>query len=341
MCHGILGIKVLLAGVIVKQINEDIKKGEFKSVYLIYGDEDYLKRQYEDRLVKAVVGDDTMNLGKFDKDNLDIKEIISIGDTLPFFAEKRMIVAEDSGVFTSSNDELADYIRNIPDYLVMVFVEEKIDKRNKVYKAVSEKGYVSEMNAQPVSTLTKWIQTLFKAENKEITQEAAMCLLDKTGASMNLIKQEIEKLVTYTLDKPVIEKNDVEEVCSTQTVSKIFDMVAAIGNKNEQLALILYYDLIALKESPMRILYLIVRQFNGILQTAEGISSGKSNSQIAKETGNAPFVIGKYAAQVKNFSKERLMEALNDCAAAEEDFKSGRITDKMAVEMIIIKYSNG
>jgi DNA polymerase-3 subunit delta len=195
------------------------------------------------------------------------------------------------------------------------------------------------MNAQPVATLTKWIGSLFKAEEKQITQEAAMCLLDKTGASMNLIKQEVEKLTAYAYDKPLIEKSDVEAVCTTQTVSKIFDMISAIGNKNEQTALNLYYDLLTLKESPMRILYLIVRQFNGILQTAEGLSEGKSNSQIAKDTGNAPFVIGKYAAQIKNFSKEYLTEALNDCAKAEEDFKSGRISDKMAVEMIIIKYS--
>ena len=195
------------------------------------------------------------------------------------------------------------------------------------------------MNAQSVSVLTKWIASLFKAENKSITGDAAACLLDKTGASMNLIKQEIEKLVSYCYDKPVIEKSDVEEVCSTQTVSKIFDMISAIGSKNEQLALTLYYDLLTLKEKPMSILFLIVRQFNGILQVSEGISSGKSNAQMAKEMGTPPFVVGKYAAMAKNFSKEYLCNALSDCAEAEEDVKSGKLIDRMAVEMIIIKYS--
>lgn len=323
----------------MKQISADIKNNEYKPVYLIYGDEPYLKKQYEDRLVKAVAGDDTMNYSFFDKDNVSVKEIISIGDTMPFFAEKRLIVVENSGFFKSSNDELAEYIKNIPDYLIIVFVEEQIDKRNKVYKAVNDKGYVSEMNAQSVSVLTKWIASLFKAENKSITGDAAACLLDKTGASMNLIKQEIEKLVSYCYDKPVIEKSDVEEVCSTQTVSKIFDMISAIGSKNEQLALTLYYDLLTLKEKPMSILFLIVRQFNGILQVSEGISSGKSNAQMAKEMGTPPFVVGKYAAMAKNFSKEYLCNALSDCAEAEGDVKSGKLIDRMAVEMIIIKYS--
>ena len=286
----------------MEKINADIKANEFKPVYLLYGDEPYLKKQYEDKLIKAVVSDDTMNYSFFDKESVSVKEIISIGDTLPFFAEKRLIVVENSGFFKSSNDELAMYIKNMPDYLVIIFVEEQIDKRNKLYKSVSETGYVSEMNAQPVSVLTKWIKGLFNAENKEITGEAVTCLLDRSGASMNLIKQEIEKLVTYVDNRPVIEKHDVEAVCSTQTVSRIFEMISAIGEKNQQKALNLYYDLLTLKEKPMSILFLIVRQFNGILQVSQGLSQGKNNSAMAKEIGIQPFLVGKYASCARKFT---------------------------------------
>ncbi|MGN0340729.1 MAG: DNA polymerase III subunit delta [Lachnospira sp.] len=324
----------------MEKINADIKANEFKPVYLLYGDEPYLKKQYEDKLIKAVVSDDTMNYSLFDKESVSVKEIMSIGDTLPFFAEKRLIVVENSGFFKSSNDELAMYIKNMPDYLIIIFVEEQIDKRNKLYKSISETGYVSEMNAQPVSVLTKWIKGLFNAENKEITSEAVTCLLDRTGASMNLIKQEIEKLVTYVDNRPVIEKHDVEAVCSTQTVSRIFEMISAIGEKNQQKALNLYYDLLTLKEKPMSILFLIVRQFNGILQVSQGLSQGKNNSAMAKEIGIQPFLVGKYASCARKFTPEILYSALKDCAQVEEDVKSGKLIDRIAVEMIIIKYSS-
>ena len=324
----------------MEKINADIKANEFKPVYLLYGDEPYLKKQYEDKLIKAVVSDDTMNYSYFDKESVSVKEIMSIGDTLPFFAEKRLIVVENSGFFKSSNDELAIYIKNMPDYLIIIFVEEQIDKRNKLYKSVSETGYVSEMNAQPVSVLTKWIKGLFNAENKEITGEAVTCLLDRSGASMNLIKQEIEKLVTYVDNRPVIEKQDVEAVCSTQTVSRIFEMISAIGEKNQQKALKLYYDLLTLKEKPMSILFLIVRQFNGILQVAQGLSQGKNNSSLAKEIGIQPFLVGKYGSCTRKFTPEILYSALKDCAQVEEDVKSGKLIDRIAVEMIIIKYSS-
>lgn len=75
-------------------------------------------------------------------------------------------MVENSGFFKSSNDELADYIRNIPDYLIIIFVETEVDKRNKVYKAVNDIGYISEMKQQTPAVLEKWIAGLLKAEGK-------------------------------------------------------------------------------------------------------------------------------------------------------------------------------
>lgn len=89
----------------------------------------------------------------------------------------------------------------------------------------------------------------------------------------------------------------------------------------------------------MRILYLIVRQFNGIFKVQEELNHGRSNADIARTMGAAPFIVNKYAAQARNFTPSQLKEALADCAQAEEDVKTGRLNEKMAVELIIVKYS--
>ena len=96
---------------------------------------------------------------------------------------------------------------------------------------------------------------------------------------MDYIKQETEKLVSYCQGRDVVTVEDVEKVCTTQTTSHIFDMISAIANKKQQQALDLYYDLLELKEPPMRILYLIVRQFNGILQVKDLMSRGISGKE--------------------------------------------------------------
>ena len=81
----------------MKVISDDIKKGEFKSVYLLYGEEEYLKKQYRDRLKNAIVGDDTMNYSYYDSDNASVKDIIDVCETMPFFAQKRLVVMENTG----------------------------------------------------------------------------------------------------------------------------------------------------------------------------------------------------------------------------------------------------
>ncbi|MDD3239574.1 MAG: DNA polymerase III subunit delta [Lachnospira sp.] len=323
----------------MKTINEHIKTNTYKNVYLIYGEEEYLKKQYRDKLRTAIAGDDTMNYSYFEGDKINVKDVLAIADTMPFFADHRLIVIENSGFIKSSNEELADYIKEIPDYLIMVFVESAIDKRNKVYKAITDKGYVTEMNAPSTAQLQAWIAGLLKAEGKTINRSAVELLLSKTGAGMDLIRTELDKLVSYCMDRTEVTAQDVEEVCVSQTTNKIFDMVAAIGMKNTDQALKLYYDLLTLKEPAMRILYLIVRQFNGLLQTKVGINRGMSQSEMAKAIGVAPFVISKYLPQSKLFSVAQLKEALKECADVEEAVKTGRLDEKIAVELIIVKYS--
>lgn len=324
----------------MKFINEHIKSNQFKPIYLIYGEEDYLKKQYKDKLKTAIIGDDTMNFSYYEGKKIDLNSVISTGDTLPFFAEKRLIIIEESGLLKSSvTDEFLSFVKELPTYLHMIFIESEVDKRSRLYKALNEKGYISEMKYQEVSLLSKWIDSLLREENKTIDRSALELLLSKTGIQMNNIKSELEKLICYAIDKNMITKEDVEIVCTTQIESKIFDMINAITAKNQKLALNFYYDLLLLKEPPMRIMYLLTRQFNIMLQVKELVMDQYNNANISKKLGIASFLVGKYISQAKSFTIKEIKQALERFAATEEDIKSGRIDDKMGVELIIIQYS--
>lgn len=95
----------------MKTIDNDIKTGQFKQIYLLYGEEQYLIRQYRDKLKHALAADDdTMNFSAFSGSDINQKEIIDLAETLPFFADRRLILIEDSGLFKKSAEELADYM---------------------------------------------------------------------------------------------------------------------------------------------------------------------------------------------------------------------------------------
>lgn len=324
----------------MKNISKDINTGEFKKVYLIYGEEDYLKNNIKKRLTSAITGDETtMNYNRFEGKDIKISEITGIADTFPFFADRRMILIENSGFFKSSNDELTVYLDNMPDTTIMVFIEDEVDKRGKLYKKVKETGYVCEATHMSEGELEKWLLQIIGKNNKQITKDTLSMILQYTGTDMLNIANEMEKLLNYTLDKGVITNEDVEAVCTPQISGKIFDMIDAIGNKNSKKALELYRNLLAIKEPPMRILFMLSRQFNIMLKVKELNGKGYSKDNIAKNVGVQSFVVTKALKQSESFGGKELVEALNDCLEAETDVKNGRLDELAAVEMIIVKYS--
>jgi DNA polymerase III, delta subunit len=324
----------------MKTIDNDIKMGQLKNVYLLYGTEDYLKRQYRDKLKHALVEpDDTMNFSAYEGKDINPKELIDLSETLPFFKEKRMILVENSGFFKNSCDDLAEYMSQVPESTCFVFVEEEVDKRSKLFKAASRAGSAVEFETPKEDMLVRWILGRIQREGKKITQSVMQLFLSKTGSDMENIDKELEKLICYTLDKTEIAAADVEAICTGQTENKIFEMIDAISAKNQKKALDLYYDLLALKEAPMRILFLIARQFQNLLLIKSMSAKGYPAVSIAKTAGMPSFAVQKNLRQAGAFKINQLKEAIEDCGQAEEDVKTGRMADQLAVELLIVKYS--
>lgn len=325
----------------MKNIQEDIKTGNFKQVYLLHGEEGYLKQQYRQKLLDALIPqDDTMNTAFYEGKNINVKEIIDLAETMPFFAERRVIVLQNTGVFKNKCEELADYISDgLPDYLCMIFVEEEVDKRSRMFKAVKKAGRIGEFAVQDIKTLTRWVLGRMGKEKKKITQRDMELFLTMTGTDMSRITTELEKLLSYTIGREIITREDILAVCSAQITNKIFEMVRAVTDKQQEKALQLYYDLLALKEPPMRILFLIARQFNQLLQTKEMLADGLGQSELGSKLGLPPFAVKNIINCARRYSVEELRKAVEDCMEYEEAVKTGKLEDRLSVELLIVQYS--
>ena len=323
----------------MKQLNEDIKTGQLKKVYLPWGQEAYLRKQYRDRMRSALAGEDTMNCHYFQGKDTDTGEIIDLAETLPFLAPRRVIIVEDSGLFKKGGEALAEYLKRAADAAYFVFIEEEVDKRSRLYKAVKETGRITEFSVQDENTLCRWIAGMAAREKKGITEHSIRYFLEKTGTDMANIRMELEKLFCYTADRNTITEEDIDKICTRKVSNQIFDMISALAEKKQKKALALYYDLLALKEPPMRILFLIGRQFNLLMQVKECRKKGYDNRTIAGKTGLRDFLVGKYAAQASRFPTDGLKKAVNACVETEEKVKTGRINDVLGVELLIIEYS--
>lgn len=320
----------------MQRILSHIKENNFQNVYLLYGEERYLKRQYTEKLKKALVGDDTMNVHFYEGKDVPVTEIIDLAETMPFLAERRVIFLSDSGLFKSGGEQMAQYLEAPNETTFFVFTESEVDKRSKLFKTVSSKGCAVEFTAQDETTLKRWIGGLLAKEGLKITESTVLLFLSKTGTDMENIQTELEKLISYCLGKGVVTSEDVETICTTRLQDRIFDMTEAVARKQTSVALSLYYDLLALKVSPLQILSMLSRQYNLMLQAKELKKRGVPDREIASKIGVPPFVVSKYLSQASKYKSSDLRNALERCAQADQDVKTGLMNDKMSVELIIL-----
>ena len=321
----------------MRQIAEDIKQNNFKQIYLLYGEERYLRRQYRQKLQAALCSDgDTMNVHFYSGKDVPVGEIIDLAETLPFLAERRVIFISDSGLFKSGGEKLAEYLASPCESTYFVFTESEVDKRSKLFKTVQSKGYAADFTVQDENTLKRWIAGTLGRDGKNITENTVQLIISKTGTDMDNIQMELEKLICYCMDRDVVTDADVEAVCTTRISNHIFDMINAIADRKQKAALELYYDLLALKEPPMRILFLIARQCNMLLQAKEMKLKGHDNRTIGSRLGVPPFIAQKVLNQASKFKTSTLRRAVQQCVEAETAVKTGRMNDMMSVEILIM-----
>lgn len=345
----------------MKNINKDIEQKDIKQFYVLYGEEDYLKLQYRDKLVKALVDpEDNMNYTYYEGAGTDAQSFLETAETLPFFSDARVIVVENSGWLEkpdkcpkaiekerkASSKKIEKYIvfdeSPLPDSTHVIFVEKSIDKRGRFYKWLAEHGYVSEMNAPDAKMLTAWIKGLCKAENKQIEDEALSYFIENMGidkTNMLLMKNELEKLFNYCIDQNVIKKEDIKAVCVSQATDKMFAMLDAIGSRNQEKALMLYHDFLALKEPAMRVLTMLTRHFRIMMKVKMLSGEGHNNKSIASICGVQEFAVRKAASQAEKYTSESLKNMVSQCQDTDYKIKTGQIKDTIGVELLIVEFS--
>ena len=157
---------------------------------------------------------------------------------------------------------------------------------------------------------------------------------------MNSIDAELNKLISYAGEGGELKLEAVEALVSAKLENRIFDMMEALGHRDRRTALALYDELLQLKESPMKILVLLTRQFNLLLQTKILQERGAGPAQMTEMLGlKSGWVTGKYIQQAKMFSDQQLREAVEDCAKTDERIKTGLLDQTMGVELLLIRYS--
>lgn len=319
-----------------KIVKESIKNNEVRKTYLLYGEERYLLRQNLHALIEYLNPDnDEMNLSRFEGDKINLDEVSSISDTMPFFKDYRVIVIENSNLFSKDGAKMLEIIKAAPETTVFIFAELNVDTRSALFKEVKDKGLAVEYVTQNEDILLRWIKGRIEKAGKSAQNSVISFFIKRVGDDMFLLSNELEKLLAYCMDAQEITVNDVSAVCKVTLEDRIFDMVDAVSRRDKKTTMMLYHDLLELKEPPVKILSLLQSEYKRMFLIKEHADAGRYGQQIADALNIKEFVVKKRMPIVAKYTLPELSSVLKELVDADLSYKSGNLTDRMALETVL------
>lgn len=334
---------------------EEIKKGQIKPIYLLYGEETYFIRQIEQAVIKATLAPDEldMNLTILDRDP-SANELMALVDTVPFMGGKNVIVVRGTGMFRAkktvsgeesegsdkADERLLQMVGNIPDYVhVILSTTDKVDKRRKLFKMVEKYGETVEVSHLKAKDVRGWLTVKLGELNKRMASDAMEYFLGivsiMSKVSLGFLHNELEKIALFTSEKTLITQQDLVEIMSAIPEISVFAMIEAVSQKQVGKALKLIGEQLQAGEHPLKLISLLARQVRMMWQAKEMAERGYGSRDIAEKLGLVPFIGEKMLKQSKNFTTATLKQTTIALAKADHDLKSGGATGMVLEEIII------
>lgn len=326
-----------------------VQAGRFSPLYVLYGKDRYRMEQFVELLKNRMFSAEEQNMGvvKFDTHETTLEEIVVEADSAPFFVEKKLIIAQDSAVFSAAKENsklehrpeaLLNYMEHPLESTVMVFIvnAEKLDERKKLVKSLKDRKVIVNFAELDHIQLIQWLRKKAIDQGREISADAAELLIRRIGVSMQQLAQELDKLCLHVGDHGEITVQLVDGLIAATVEEDVFALVDNIINIKLQAALAIYKALLVRKEEPIKLVALIVRQIRMMLQIKELEEHHYSPKQIAGMIGAHPYAVKLAAEKAVNYPKKRLAELLSSLADLDYSMKTGRVDKALGLELFIL-----
>ena len=284
-------------------------KGEPKPIYVLAGDEDFLKRQVRAALIQWVLGnaEDSFGLTEITGDRAELAAVRDELATLPFFGSRRMIVIENADPFvTNYRPQLEKYVAAPVTSGVLVLEVKTFPATTKLAKLLTETTIVCK--APGAARLPSWCVEWAKTKHgKQLTAAAAQLLVDHIGADMGVLDQEIAKLATYVGKAARIDGDDVDKLVGRSQTASVFKVFDAIGAGQAGVALGILDELFGAGEDPFRLLGAFSMQLRRLAQVARLVEQKVPFNDALDRAGVPAWPAARQGAeqQLKHLGRRR------------------------------------
>jgi len=335
-----------------RTVKKEIGKGRIAPVYLCYGTNLYLQREFVSYLLSQCVDAEHRDfaVSYYDLAETPVDIVLEDAETLPFAAPRKVVVARNAMFFTGAKeskvehnlDRLLEYIVSPADYSVVLFTvnADKLDERKKIVKTLKDRGGMVSTPSLKPEELAHWVKSQAEGLGFRFADEAAERLMVYTGGDLQTLSVEIGKLSLYAGEGGVIGPETVDQLVARTTEQNVFLLIEEVVRMRLDRAFSILYDLMKQKEEPVKIVMLLARQFRMILQVKKLGRSGNSQQQIASQIGAHPYAVKMAADQGRNYTEDRLLQLLAGLAELDYQMKVGRIDKLLGLELFLLKMAH-
>lgn len=302
--------------------------------YLLLGDDEERKARGIERLRK------NRSVSALEAADSSPEEVISACNSFSIFGEGTFVVVRNLDAWNAAQKaKIVDYLVDPSPDTDLVLLGKKLGAREKLLAAVKKSGEVHEFEMPTGKALVKWAVGRAKKEGLNLPEDVAESLTERCSGDKVRLTKEIEKLALY-VGEEITTLEDVEVLCPPDVQSNIFAFVDSLAAGNQGKALGLLEALISTGESPLRVTYMVRRQFDLVARAQALSQRGTPPKEIASQLKVPPFVVRKLEEQGRKLSDEDLDRALELILELERGLKGGsNLRDELQVEVAVLKLS--
>ena len=326
------------------ELAASIQRNGVAPVYLVVGEEDYLRDQSLTVIKRAALGEQSLeefNCDQFYGDECAGTDILNCARELPAFAARRVVLVKATDKLTARETEvLIPYLKDPNATTTVVFSSAKLDGRLKFSQALKDKAVVVECGPLPVGQAPAWVRAQAGQLGVQLNEDATHLLADLAGESLYLVTRELEKLAAFVPQGTVADVAQVDMLRGTEPGASVFDLSAAIAAGDRSRTLTILARNLESGEAPLRIFGSLVWQYRRLWKARALLASGRADSEVGRTLGIPPFRLGVFLDQVRDFSEDRLREAFQLFLETDSALKGGRATaPERILEMLLLRLS--
>ena len=350
----------------IDEIKDQLKTGRFKGIYVIYGEEDYLKEFYCNRMISKVVPKDfeSFNFQKFDAYNFDLPHIIAAIDNMPLMSDYKCILLKDvdlSSIAAADWKELLSKFKTLPAESIVIFhfnavkLDVKKNDRAKALIALAQKnGVAAEIGRMSQGDLERALGKIIVKNGCSISDNSLNYFLETCGHDMNSLINECEKLCAYAKNVPAEKQNPnsckgeilkeyIDDLTIKPITSSIYDLAKAIVNGNSEKGMQLLDELFYQNLEPVVILSALSGAFCDLYRAKAATQQGAMQKDIETDFNyrGTEFRIRNAIRDSRNIDMAFLKRSLDLLLEADEKLKSSRTDNRIILELLLTQMAMG